>query len=119
MLSTIVGLHDGADEQNKWVRVVRDLEELRERPLGARRSHVEELVRNCSNNDMDGQVPDGDRQLLGREGVHEAAHDQPDPPRAEPGARHCRERAQGGGQHVSCEAVQARRAIWSGAGEHV
>ena len=71
MLSTIVGLNDGADEQNKWVRVVRDLEELRKSPPGARRSHAEELARNRLNNNMDGQVPDGDRQLLGREGVHE------------------------------------------------
>ncbi|CAJ1439150.1 unnamed protein product, partial [Effrenium voratum] len=71
MLSTVVGLNDGADEQNKWVRVVRDLEELCERRPGDRRSHAEELVRNRSNNDMDGQVPDGDRQLLGREGAHE------------------------------------------------
>ena len=58
MLSTVVGLNDGADEQNKWVRVVRDLEELCERRPGDRRSHAEELVRNRSNNDMDGQVPD-------------------------------------------------------------
>ena len=71
MLSTVVGLNDGADEHNKWVRVVRDLEELCERRPGDRRSHAEELVRNRSNNDMDAQVPDGDRQLLGREGAHE------------------------------------------------
>ena len=27
-MSCIVGLNDGADEQNKWVRVVKDMEEV-------------------------------------------------------------------------------------------
>ena len=37
-MSCIVGLNDGADEQNKWVRVVKDMEEVCLRQGGQRRA---------------------------------------------------------------------------------
>lgn len=72
LMSTIIGLNDGADEQNKWVRVVRDLEELCAARPGARRSDAEELVRNRARNDMGlDSSGGGGGGLLGREGAHE------------------------------------------------
>ena len=70
-MSSIVGLNDGADEQNKWMRVLKDVEEVCVRQGGRRRSHAADVLRNRINNEMpapDASVPG---QLLGREGAQE------------------------------------------------
>ena len=70
-MSSIVGLDDGADEQNKWVRVLKDVEEVCVRQSGRRRSDAADVLRNRINNEMsapDASVP---RKLLGREGAQE------------------------------------------------
>ena len=59
-MSSIVGLDDGADEQNKWVRVLKDVEEVCVRQGGRRRSDAADVLRNRINNEMsapDASVP--------------------------------------------------------------
>ena len=59
-MSSIVGLNDGADEQNKWVRVLKDVEEVCVRQGGRRRSDAADVLRNRINNEMpapDASVP--------------------------------------------------------------
>ena len=70
-MSCIVGLNDGADEQNKWVRVVKDMEEVCLRQGGQRRSHAATVVRNRINNEVVPTDADAHGQLLGREGNQE------------------------------------------------
>ena len=70
-MCSIVGLNDGADEQNKWVRVLKDVEEVCVRQGGRRRSDAADVLRNRINNEMpapDASVPG---ELLGREGAQE------------------------------------------------
>ena len=49
-MSCMVGLNDGADEQNKWVCVVKDMEEDCLRQGGQRRNHAAAVARNRINN---------------------------------------------------------------------
>ena len=69
-MSCIVGLNDAADEKNKWVRVLKDVEEVCVRQAGQRRSHAAAVIRNRANNDAEGVDP-SEGHLLGREGVQE------------------------------------------------
>jgi hypothetical protein len=69
-MSCIVGLNDAADEKNKWVRVLKDVEEVCVRPAGQRRSHAAAVIRNRANNDVEG-VDASEGPLLGREGLQE------------------------------------------------
>lgn len=69
-MSCIVGLNDAADEQNEWVRVLKDVEEVCVRQAGQRRSDAASVVRNRANNEF-GEVEASDRPLLGREGLQE------------------------------------------------
>ena len=69
-MSCIVGLNNAADEKNKWVRVLKDVEEVCVRPAGQRRSHAAAVIRNRANNDVEG-VDASEGPLLGREGLQE------------------------------------------------
>ena len=69
-MSCIVGLNDAEDEQNKWVRVLKEVEEVCTPQQGHRKSAVEEVVQNRSRNAM-GSSEAPDVGLLGREGVQE------------------------------------------------
>ena len=69
-MSCIVGLNDAEDEQNKWVRVLKEVEEVCTPQQGHRKSAVEEVVQNRSRNAM-GSSEAPDVALLGREGVQE------------------------------------------------
>ena len=70
LVSCIVGLNDAADENNKWVRVLRDVEDVCVRQGGQRRSPAAAVVRNRVNNDV-GAADAPDAPLLGREGLQE------------------------------------------------
>lgn len=70
LVSCIVGLNDAADENNKWVRVLRDVEDVCVRQGGQRRSAAAAVVRNRVNNDV-GAADAPDAPLLGREGLQE------------------------------------------------
>lgn len=70
LVSCIVGLNDAADENNKWVRVLRDVEDVCVRQGGQRRSAAASVVRNRVNNDV-GAAEASDAPLLGREGLQE------------------------------------------------
>ena len=70
-MSCIVGLNDGADEQNKWVRVLKDVEEVCLRHGGQRRSHAADVVLNRVNNEVQLGKDGVPEPLLGREGNQE------------------------------------------------
>ena len=69
-MSCIVGLNDAEDEQNKWLRVIKDVEAVCVRQAGERRSSAADVVRNRANNDV-GSGDEMEKQLLGREGMQE------------------------------------------------
>ena len=69
-MSCIVGLNDAADEKNKWVRVLKDVEEVCVRQRGQRQSSAAAVMRNRANNEL-GAAEASETQLLGREGVQE------------------------------------------------
>ena len=71
LMSCIVGLNDGADEQNKWVRVLKDVEEVCLRHGGQRRSHAADVVLNRVNNEVQLGKDGVPEPLLGREGNQE------------------------------------------------
>ena len=69
-MSCTVGLNDAADDKNKWVRVLKDVEEVCVRQSGQQRSSAAAVMRSRANNDV-GVEEASDRHLLGREGVQE------------------------------------------------
>lgn len=69
-MSCIVGLNDAADEKNKWVRALKDVEEVCVWQRGHRQSSAAAVMRNRANNAL-GEAEASDAPLLGREGVQE------------------------------------------------
>ncbi|CAK9076369.1 unnamed protein product [Durusdinium trenchii] len=72
LISSIVGLNDTSDDENRWLRVCRDVEDLCRRKPRQYDTDAELVVRNRANNDLgvDAAQMEG-ANLLGREGAHE------------------------------------------------
>ncbi|CAK9076536.1 Transketolase [Durusdinium trenchii] len=72
LISSIVGLNDTSDDENRWLRVCRDVEDLCRRKPRQYDTDAELVVRNRANNDLGvGAAQMEGANLLGREGVHE------------------------------------------------
>ncbi|CAK9096081.1 Transketolase, partial [Durusdinium trenchii] len=72
LISSIVGLNDTSDDENRWLRVCRDVEDLCRRKPRQYDTDAELVVRNRANNDLGvGAAQMEGANLLGREGAHE------------------------------------------------
>ena len=70
-MSSIVGLNDGEDEQCKWLKVGRDMQELCRRKPGSRLSVAQQVCRDRDGNVVSDGSSAQSSQLLGREGLRE------------------------------------------------
>ncbi|CAK9066078.1 unnamed protein product, partial [Durusdinium trenchii] len=72
LISSIVGLNDTSDDENRWLRVCRDVEDLCRRKPRQYDTDAELVARNRANNDLGvGAAQMEGANLLGREGAHE------------------------------------------------
>ncbi|CAK9081626.1 unnamed protein product [Durusdinium trenchii] len=71
LVSSIVGLNDGEDEQCKWLKVGRDMQELCRRKPGSRLSVAQQVCRDRDGNVVSDGSSARSSQLLGREGLRE------------------------------------------------